>query len=360
MSAKNIAEQHQVQAGLFLTVALILLGVAIFLLGSERKIFGRQEEFTSSFGNVQGLSEGAPVLLGGLKVGRVNKVTFSQNPRDQQVYVEFLVDEEYLDRVRRDTTVSIQTQGLLGDKLLSLSVGSSNEILPPGGDIPTKSEGDITAILDQASKIASTSVEIADGLDEFLEDIRTNTLKDANRAFASIADIADAIRDGDGAVHQVIYGKSNKFTAMEDFNKVAKNISTISEEIVNGKGILHSLIYGKDGENLVSALAAAATNLGETSETLGTLMSEIEQGDNTLHALIYGEAPEGLEHIMKKLSTSATNIEKLTKGINEGSGTIGALLLDSSVYDNLVEITDGAKRSFLLREAIRSALSREE
>jgi hypothetical protein len=39
-----------------------------------------------------------------------------------------------------------------------------------------------------------------------------------------------------------------------------------------------------------------------------------------------------------------------------GTGTLGALILDPQLYDNLVEVTDGAKRSFILRQAIRSSL----
>ena len=53
---------------------------------------------------------------------------------------------------------------------------------------------------------------------------------------------------------------------------------------------------------------------------------------------------------------TADNMRVATEALAKGTGTLGALLVDPQLYDNLVEVTDGAKRSFLLRQAIRSSL----
>ena len=47
----------------------------------------------------------------------------------------------------------------------------------------------------------------------------------------------------------------------------------------------------------------------------------------------------------------------MPEALSRGTGTLGALLVDPKLYDNLTEITDGAKRSFLLRQAVRSSLN---
>jgi len=62
--------------------------------------------------------------------------------------------------------------------------------------------------------------------------------------------------------------------------------------------------------------------------------------------------------IFAKLNTAANHLAKASEALAQGSGTIGALLVDSQLYDNLVEVTDCAKRSFLLRQAIKGAMDK--
>jgi len=50
------------------------------------------------------------------------------------------------------------------------------------------------------------------------------------------------------------------------------------------------------------------------------------------------------------------NLKQASAALAKGSGTLGALLMDSRLYDNLIEVTDDAKRSLILRQAIRSSL----
>jgi phospholipid/cholesterol/gamma-HCH transport system substrate-binding protein len=57
---------------------------------------------------------------------------------------------------------------------------------------------------------------------------------------------------------------------------------------------------------------------------------------------------------MQDLQTSMANLKAITTKINEGEGTLGALIADPTIYDQLVTILDGAQRSFLLRSMIRS------
>ena len=76
--------------------------------------------------------------------------------------------------------------------------------------------------------------------------------------------------------------------------------------------------------------------------------------------LIYEGTDEPIDGVAKKISQTVDNIHQACESLAKGSGTLGALLVDSSLYDNLVEVTDGAKRSFILRQAIRSSLDDDD
>src|SRR5690606_4913443 len=105
--------------------------------------------------------------------------------------------------------------------------------------------------------------------------------------------------------------------------------------------------------------ATAAEKAAVTAEQLNEILVEIEEGNGTMNSLIYGESPEGVDEILARLSNTAKNLEIASEALAQGGGTLGALLVDSSLYDNLVEVTDGAKRSYILRSAIRRSLETE-
>jgi hypothetical protein len=63
-----------------------------------------------------------------------------------------------------------------------------------------------------------------------------------------------------------------------------------------------------------------------------------------------------IEEVLVSLAKTAQNLRTTSDALATGTGTLGALILDPQLYDNLVEVTDGAKRSFILRQAIRSSL----
>jgi phospholipid/cholesterol/gamma-HCH transport system substrate-binding protein len=87
------------------------------------------------FDEVGGLSARAPVVVGGVKVGRVSAVDLELDPESNQYFrARVTLDLDRRLALPRDTHASIQSQGLLGDNLLSLS---------PGGDTAQLRSGDV-------------------------------------------------------------------------------------------------------------------------------------------------------------------------------------------------------------------------
>src|SRR5712675_217697 len=98
----------ELKAGLFIVIGLALFVLTIFVMGRDRQIFAKQEEYLTTFSDVKGLSEGAPVRLGGISVGRVSDIGFSENKTDVRVHVKFLVNDKFLDRMNSDSIISIK------------------------------------------------------------------------------------------------------------------------------------------------------------------------------------------------------------------------------------------------------------
>jgi phospholipid/cholesterol/gamma-HCH transport system substrate-binding protein len=355
-----MSARHEVKAGIFIITGVLIFAISIFVLGRERQIFARQEQYFAEFSDIKGLSKGAPVRLGGISIGRVEEVGFSKDMSDPKVHVSLLINQDFLDRIRADAKVSIETQGLLGDRFLNISMGTDVTRMPPGSTIAGDESADLGQVMAKAGTVVESTAEIADTIENFLKDFDKDTVENISSATSSLAKLFKEIETGEGLLHKLIYSKEDGEKIVDSLGSAARDVRSLTNEIANGKGVLHSLIYEPVGQTTVENLNSALKQISSSSAHLNDLLEEIKTGQGTVHDLVYNKPEKNVSQILSELSTTAENLKLASEALAKGSGTIGALLVDSQLYDNLVEVTDGAKRSVILRHAIRSSLNEEK
>lgn len=353
--------RNELKAGVFVLISLILVGALILIMGRERQIFAKQSKFYAFFKDVKGLSAGAPVRMGGIPVGRVDKVGFSDNPQDPQVRVTILVNEDYLDRIRRDSIVLIDTQGLLGDRFVSLTSGVDQNRVPSGSQLPSQEISDLQQVMHRAQAAVDNTSQITERINLALEGLSPETFRNIASASQSVAEVFKAIKSEEGFIHRLIYSETEGKKLIDGVAAASKDISELTKEIRTGRGVLHALVYSDGGEKAVERLFDASDSVASASDNLSALLVQAKNGKGLLHDLIYTDIEPGvvakrLEQVLVSLATMANNLKIASDSLVQGTGTLGALILDPKLYDNLVEVTDGAKRSFILRQAIRSSL----
>ena len=124
----------EIGTGLF-----VLLGfAALFFLttqlpGSGLTVGGDSGyRVTARFDNIGDLKGGSPVSMAGVRIGRVESVTFDS--ADYRAVVTLRIDPQF-DRIPDDSDASIQTQGLLGGKYVGIGPGGSETFLKQGSQI---------------------------------------------------------------------------------------------------------------------------------------------------------------------------------------------------------------------------------
>ncbi|MGH0034862.1 MAG: MlaD family protein [Myxococcota bacterium] len=300
--------------GGFVIGGLALFSLAVLLLSSESGIFTPQYRLRAEFENVQGLMSGAPVWLAGREVGRVENVRFTADP-EHPLEVLLRIDESVKDRIREDSTARIGTIGVLGDSYVEVTIGSAE------------------------------ARELADG--------------DSITAITP-ASLGDAITTGTRALEQFsrlagnLNGVVESFGEEEGGRKLASAIAAVGElvlEVQDGSGMLHSLIYdsyeGGGVESIEASLAA-----------LESMMSELESGDGLLHSLIFDPADQQSEQVASFLDAGA-RLDRILAGLEEGQGTMGLLLTDPTLYEDLKTLVGGAQRSVVVRSLIKMAADEE-
>ena len=129
------------RAKLELTVgAFVLLGMACLAylainLG-KMEIYGEGYQIFAIFDNVSGLKTGATVEIAGVEVGQVNSIQLTPL---YQARVGLKLHHGV--KVHDDAIASVRTKGIIGDKFVKLSPGSSEQIIPVGGKIINTESG---------------------------------------------------------------------------------------------------------------------------------------------------------------------------------------------------------------------------
>ena len=117
--------------GIFLVFGLLCIGYMTVKLGHVSLLGDNAYSLFARFTTVSGLRVGSPVNMLGIEVGRVGRLTMDQ--KDQEAVVEIRIQKDI--KVYDDAIASIKTEGLIGDKILSIDPGGSGKLLGPGGTI---------------------------------------------------------------------------------------------------------------------------------------------------------------------------------------------------------------------------------
>lgn len=122
--------------GIFMIVGITCLGWISIKLGKKEILGANYYIVYADFQSIAGLRENAEIEIAGVNVGSTGKISLYKN----MARVELRVDNSV--KLSDDTIVSIKTRGLIGDKVISLSLGGSPEILKPG-DVLRETESSI-------------------------------------------------------------------------------------------------------------------------------------------------------------------------------------------------------------------------
>ena len=134
--------------GIFVVIGLFCIGYMTIKLGNVGFLGENKYQLTARFNTVTGLRVGNPINMLGLEIGRVAKFTMDQERQQAIVLLEINKGIEIFD----DAIASIKTEGLIGDKYISIDAGGGGDLLEHGDSI-TDTESP-TDIMDLVSKYA--------------------------------------------------------------------------------------------------------------------------------------------------------------------------------------------------------------
>ncbi len=347
-----------VRAGLFVGLGLLLAGIVVFLIGKERNLFEKAVIYRGAFENVDGLALDSPVRLGGLQAGKVSKISFAPDLGDKRIIVSMEIGSKFRERIRKDSIARVTSRGVLGDKAIDVSLGSPDKPVIEDGEIETGTSGDLSSIIKASAEIIDNAVNITRDLRSGVSVYTSpDILKDVVGVVKSARSIMEEVETGRGLLHTVVYDKSTsddfKLLVREAsasavrFDSALNKVDALLGEVKTGDGALHALVYD-------AKISGAVNDLGTAASELSSLITAAKTNkEGAVYQLVYGNA----QNMLGDLGAAASDIKSLTSKVKSGQGSLGGIINDPTVYEDLKEILGNVKRNRVLRELVRYSIS---
>jgi len=283
---------HSVVVGIFITVGLLILAMAVFILGGQQKTFAKAVTIKAIFADVNGLQAGNNVWLFGVKVGTIKKINFYGQTN---VEVIMSIERDAQSRIHKDATAKISSDGFIGNKIIVINGGTQQAPLVQNNDY--------------------IGIAVTPSTDEVF----------------------------------VILQKNNK-----NLLEITDNLKTVSKRLVDGQGTLGQLLSDSSMAHNIKLTIARFKTVAARSEQVianvqrfteglhkpGTLANDLIT-DTAVFSSVRGtvanlnNASVTLQNAMLRIDAVADSLQRTSGSLNDTKKPVGMILNDEHVAQDL-------------------------
>lgn len=224
--------------GMFVTVGLLLFIVAIYFIGKQKNLFGSTFHITSQFKTVSGLEVGNNVRFSGINIGTVEEIRLIN---DSSVVVSMVIKDDVREFIKTDARASIGSDGLMGDKVLTISPGvKSTKVIENNGAIASINGIEMQDLMKSVKKSVDNAAVITDELAIF-----SHSMNNGNGALArlvrddkmanSVSNTLSNLESGTKGFSQNMEAAKSNFLLRGYYKKKEKQKEKKQEEIKEKK-----------------------------------------------------------------------------------------------------------------------------
>ena len=267
------------------SITILIIGYN-FLKGND--VFSSSDDYYAFYSKIEGLEKSNAVLLNGYQIGKVSDLDLQ---KDGRIKVKLSINENI--EFPANTLATISSSSLIGGKVMTITLGNSTQFLNEGDTMISKLEPSLTEIInpliDQSTKVMVTLDSITMAVNNILSPkFRTNL----DNSMASLSKTASNFEATSASLNQLMASESARLKTM------IANVTSIT------------------------------TNLEKNNEKITTILANVENiTDQVAKANLVGT----LENANKTLS----EFSAITNKINNGEGSMGLLVNDKKLYNNL-------------------------
>jgi phospholipid/cholesterol/gamma-HCH transport system substrate-binding protein len=318
----------EVKVGALILVSVVILGAFVLIMTG----INFQKTFTLyvDFQNPGGLQSGAPIRVAGVKVGKVDELQFRgaghdgvDGPHGHKAFVraKLTIEQRVHDSLHSDADFYVTTQGVLGEQFLSIDPGSADTpVLAEGAIVKGIDPPRIDLFLAKAYELLDTAVTGLRNNRELLSDIAVNgasLLKNLNllltdnreRINRTMANLEALIADA----KELTVDVQARYVDNPKIARTIDNVDRVSAELSRESGpLLHDARETLANFDRVSATVGSPEEQAKLKKTL-----------------------DDVAELAGRANATVADAQSLVSRVKKGEGTVGALMMDEEVYDDL-------------------------
>jgi len=311
----------ELKVGFFALIVIVLLSFMTFKVGGLDWMKKDGNIFHAHFRNIAGLDEKTKVKIAGVDAGVIEKIELKQGEARLAIRIHKGI------QLFSDASASIKATGLLGDKYLDIKTGSLQPVLKNGDTIQSVVE--IVDIDDMVRKLSKVSENISDLAISLNEALGT---EDAKRA----------LRDTVLNLSDVTYNLNHTIVVND------KKMGAVLDDVKNLTASLNDLL-DKNKE----PFTATVGNMREFSNQLKndgpTMIANLNKASKELKDMVEENRPA--------LRRSVESLDNITQKIDKGEGTIGKLVKDERLYENINKAAVGIDKTISTVERFKTFIT---
>jgi len=319
--------------GIFVAVCLALFGVGLFLIGNSSQMFTKSFNVYADFAKITGIQNGGKVRVAGMDAGTVTLIEVPSRP-DAKFRIHFRIVEKLHPVVRQDSAVSIQTDGLLGNKYLQIEAGSvGSPLAREGSMIQGKEPFDWSDLMEQLNGVVKQVNGIMAGVKDQLNSTLSEIQSTAKSANLLIDTATPQVRD-----------------ILASAGKIGANLNQIIDGVQAGQGTVGALFKDQD---LSASVKQSVNKTGEIVENFRASSASARKIINSVQE----------SDIVPEVQRSVKNLQQITQQVKDavdkfqsasGEGGVGedlqqALADAHEAMADLSDDTEALKHNFLFR-----------
>ena len=292
----KLSKEFKVGLVAIATIAIFIWGFN-YLKGLD--IFKTYKTFYAIYPRVNGLMEANPVSIHGLNVGQVTRISFTPD-MSGNIIVEFVVTTDL--PLPKNSVANIYSSDLMGSKAIEIMIGDTNIYHDDGDTLMSEVEASLKdAVNQQIAPLKNKAEELIGSIDSAVVAIRGVFNR---RTRENLKNSIESIR-----------------ITLKNLESATYNIDTL---VISQKNRLATILDNVE---------AITTNLRENNENITQLINNFSTISDSLAK---AQIPKTFDNINSTISDLAEVVEK----VNTGQGTIGLLLNDDKLYNNLQQASN--------------------
>jgi phospholipid/cholesterol/gamma-HCH transport system substrate-binding protein len=325
----------ELRVGVVVIFSLLVLAFTILYVGGGGgSPLAPKYEIHALMTDVNGLKPGAPVRLGGVEVGTVTDVGFSDK-YPGQVEVKLKIERSAQPRITSASRMSLGSLGLLGEKAVDITPAPAGTPIADGGYVRAEGEDPFKGLMGDASESTAHLRRILSRIDAG-EGLIGKALRD-DELYNRMSDVAlrlqtviTKLESPAGPLGRLV----NDQQMANQLSSAVRGMETIVARVEKGEGALGALTRDEE----------VARQLRGVTASMSAVMRRLEAGQGSAGKLLNDE------EFYTRMNSAAQRFDALMQRLEKGEGTAGRLTQDPELYNNL---NAAAKEMRVLMEEIR-------